>query len=677
MSRNRRRIKVVVASGVLAMGVLAAPASAELRYFVVHMEDGTSTLVVVDAPRDVPASQVPMPETPSPVVTVKEVDPPPTATETPFGTPTPFETPTATPTETATPTPTQAPDRVDIPQETTQTPADRPHGGKDEGDDDKDGKGGSKDADKKDRADKDKKKGKDDDQAHIPSSGDISPIQQRIPNVFIKNFRIPPFLLPIYQAAGIEYGVQWEVLAAINEIETDYGRNLNVSYAGAVGWMQFMPSTWKMWGVDANRDGRADPYNPVDAIFSAARYLKAAGATDDLEGAIFAYNHADWYVDDVLFRARSLSALPSDLVGSLTGLADGRFPVTARSRYTEAGKNAALVKSAPGAEVVAVNDGRIIRATRHSVVLEDVYGNRYSYRGLGGVVGMRAIARRQGAIPVTKERLFAHPQRVLARQARAGGPHEVRKGMRVLAGTVLGRLDARGTMTFKVRPAGKNAPWITPVPILKGWRLLDSTALYRLAHAPDEPTVGQVLLMPKDALTRLVLRDPGISLYDCGRDDIKAGLIDRRVLATLGFLSAAGLDPTVTSLECGHSYLTSSGNVSEHTTGTAVDIAAINGKPILGNQGLESITDVTIRRLLTLQGNMEPHQIISLMLYPDAHNTMALPDHDDHIHVGFAPVVTGSGRRMEQVLRPDQWRQLANRLRTIEYPRLRHPRSSR
>ena len=99
-----------------------------------------------------------------------------------------------------------------------------------------------------------------------------------VPNFFIDSFRIPPFLLPIYQAAGIEYDVPWQVLAAINEIETDYGRNLSVSSAGAVGWMQFLPSTWRQWGVDANGDGIADPYNPVDAIFTAARYLQAAGA---------------------------------------------------------------------------------------------------------------------------------------------------------------------------------------------------------------------------------------------------------------------------------------------------------------------------------------------------------------------------------------------------------------
>ena len=96
----------------------------------------------------------------------------------------------------------------------------------------------------------------------------------------------------------------WQILAGINEIETDYGRNLSVSSAGAVGWMQFLPSTWKTWGLDANGDGVADPYNPVDAIFAAARYLHAAGASKNISQAIFAYNHASWYVQSVLLRAK-------------------------------------------------------------------------------------------------------------------------------------------------------------------------------------------------------------------------------------------------------------------------------------------------------------------------------------------------------------------------------------
>ena len=110
----------------------------------------------------------------------------------------------------------------------------------------------------------------------------LGPAPVGVPNFFIDHFRIPPFLLPIYQAAGIQYSVPWQVLAAINEIETDYGRNLKVSSAGALGWMQFMPSSWETYGVDANGDGVKDPYNPVDAIFAAARYLKAAGADTDL-----------------------------------------------------------------------------------------------------------------------------------------------------------------------------------------------------------------------------------------------------------------------------------------------------------------------------------------------------------------------------------------------------------
>src|SRR4029453_12636793 len=156
-----------------------------------------------------------------------------------------------------------------------------------------------------------------------------------VPNFIIRKFRVPPFLLPIYQAAGVEYGVRWEVLAAINEIETDYGRNLNVSSAGAVGWMQFIPSSWRMYGTDANKDGEKDPYNPVDAIFAAARYLKAAGSDNDLRRAIFAYNHADWYVDSVMMRARVISGLPADLVGSLTGLTEGRFPVRGSATYAD------------------------------------------------------------------------------------------------------------------------------------------------------------------------------------------------------------------------------------------------------------------------------------------------------------------------------------------------------
>ena len=102
-----------------------------------------------------------------------------------------------------------------------------------------------------------------------------------VPNFVIDSFEIPPFLLPIYQACGTEYGIPWEVLASINKIETGFGTNLNVSSAGAVGWMQFLPSSWEAFGVDANGDGRKDPYNPVDAICAAANYLELAGGNEE------------------------------------------------------------------------------------------------------------------------------------------------------------------------------------------------------------------------------------------------------------------------------------------------------------------------------------------------------------------------------------------------------------
>jgi murein DD-endopeptidase MepM/ murein hydrolase activator NlpD/outer membrane biosynthesis protein TonB len=118
----------------------------------------------------------------------------------------------------------------------------------------------------------------------------------------------PSFLVPIYKQAAHRFHVPWRVLAAINQIETDYGRNLSVSSAGAVGWMQFMPATWRRWGIDADHDGHANPYSPVDAIFTAARYLQASGAAHDLPGAVFSYNHADWYVAEVLLRAHALGS---------------------------------------------------------------------------------------------------------------------------------------------------------------------------------------------------------------------------------------------------------------------------------------------------------------------------------------------------------------------------------
>ncbi len=658
-----------------------------------------------------------------------------------------------------------------------------------------------------------------------------------VPNFFIDSFEIPPFLLPIYQAAGIQYDVPWQVLAAINEIETDYGRNLSVSTAGAVGWMQFLPSTWKRWGVDANGDGIADPYNPADAIFTAARYLQAAGASKNLSQAIFAYNHAGWYVQSVLLRAQLIGGMPKGVIGALTGLVEGHFPVAAPAKYADdsvlklaktrvkTGNAAVPVTSDPntkgtaiyakqGSPVIAVNDGKIVKmgtspTLGHYVELQDATGNTYTYANLGSIPseypvpkpvsvsstsiakallapassapkqpatagsqqaapivstakaaseaknapislpvapatgGTQSTSATQSAAsqastsqpasagtqsgtgatsqpaatptisaPLVKERLFANPS--LPASYAAGGKLQVappsapqigsfdnyfsdvlhlaknqytleplKVGSVVVAGTILGRLGA-GTPTdashleFMIQPAGKDAPYIDPKPILDGWKLLEATAVYRAAgvdpfvgSGAKNATIGQILLMSKEQLQYRVLQDPNVEIYPCGRRDIEDGAIDRRILAVIEFLSASGLKPDVSGLKCGHTANASDGVDSAGSTGESVDISAINGIPIQGHQGSGSITDITVRRLLTLQGAMQPDEIVSLMSYKGQPTALSLPDHANRIQIAYTPLYGANKQvsaEVSSILQPQQWTQLINHISQISEP---------
>jgi hypothetical protein len=695
-------------------------------------------------------------------------------------------------------------------------------------------KTGGKDADE---LEKEKKKNP------LDANDIFGPAPIAVPNMVLDSFEIPPFLLPIYQACGTQYAIPWQLLAAINKIETAFGTNLSVSSAGAMGWMQFMPGTWATYGVDANGDGRKDPYNPVDAICAAARYLRAAGGTERLHQAIFAYNHANWYVEDVLELTRLYSQLPEHLITSLTGLTEGaHFPVAANARYADqitvseairkartrggvSGNVANVLSSSPdrrsvtifarpGAPVVAVNDG-VIRSFGHSkelglhVVLEDAYGNRFTYAGLGSLASTHPVPRRQrltdadfemvtpdndkmptkpasatkkpadpgaeadqgeeiaaGAPagskdarrasriaeriarraategehthrgeekghdaeghdgengteeesaapqPVNTEdsrpRLFARPHRAnnadqaaLVGQLKhpiAGGKdfetfeatardlikfnpkrYEMRplaKGSHVIGGTVLGRAlstgPGAGTVKFSIRPTGKDSPSIDPKPILDGWRLLAATDIYRAKRNNPFFTgngTGQVLMLPKSALIRRVLNDPRIEIYACGREDIASGSIDRRILALLSYLAERGFRLTITSLTCGHSYLTTSGNVSNHSLGRAVDIAALNGQPIIGNQGPGSLTEAALKAILRLQGTMAPSELISL--HELGGPSFAMADHHDHIHVGYSAIGSGGPKAAPEaveVLQPGQWSRLMRQLGRIENP---------
>jgi hypothetical protein len=142
---------------------------------------------------------------------------------------------------------------------------------------------------------------------------------------------IPPLYLSLYQRAASRYGLDWAILAGIGKVECDHGRDPDLSCtqegavnsAGAGGPMQFLASTWAKYAVDAEGDGTPDRWSPGDAIFSAANYLRASGAPEDYRRAIYAYNHAEWYVDEVLAWAGRYGAPPSasQRKGSPTSLA--------------------------------------------------------------------------------------------------------------------------------------------------------------------------------------------------------------------------------------------------------------------------------------------------------------------------------------------------------------------
>jgi hypothetical protein len=847
-SRKLRVAVTTVGSFLTVMGLAALPAASAVQCSV-PVQLLTGVVENLQVPQGVPLSKVQLPPG-AKIIGHESCPPPPNTTTTPASTtPTnPSTTPTTTTPTTTSTTPTTGgsknPKHKTPTTTTTTTPSSGPPKPNGPGKSQRPSKhrapagtvGGSKPKPKpkpkphhkkQPAKKKTKTKSRHPKRTHTgaptPSNPSFSfalpgPAPIGVPNFFIDSFRIPPFLLPIYQAAGIQFDVPWQVLAAINEIETDYGRNLSVSSAGAVGWMQFLPSTWKEWGGDYNGDGTADPYNPVDAIFSAARYLHAAGASNNLPGAVFAYNHAGWYVQSVLLRAKLIGGVPGQFVGALTGLVEGHFPVAAPSKYADdavaqlakrrvrRGNAAIPINSDPnatgvaifakkGAPVIAVNDGKVVKVGDNQTLgryleLQDATGNVYTYANLGSIprlypvprpvkVTAKQIAKQLSqqmataatpatpaptkpatagsqqstptpsaasatkqidsaskaaarsaspspsasaaprtkdaptsiVAPMVKERLFANPHR--PKSYAAGGALQIKNtapgisnfdnyfsdilhlaknqytlqplkaGAVVVAGTILGRIG-RGTksdashLEFMLRPAGKNAPQIDPKPILDGWKLLEATAVYR-AHGVDpffgpgakNPSIGQVLLMSKEQLQTRVLEDPHVQIYTCGRRDIEAGLIDRRVLGVIEFLSASGLYPTVSGLECGHSLSASTGVDAAGATGSSIDISKINGIAIDHHQGPGSITDITIRRLLTLQGAMQPDEIVSLMSYKGQSNTLSLPDHTNRIQVAFTPQFGRNGKvsaEVRNILQPGQWIKLINHLSQIPEP---------
>src|SRR5579875_1199594 len=151
--------------------------------------------------------------------------------------------------------------------------------------------------------------------AILGPSGKIVTLRARqLPVTRVRAGQQPASYLQLFKASAAEYcpGLSWTVLAAIGQIESGDGQNMGPSSAGALGPMQFLPSTWKAWGIDGfGQTGPPDNMNPYDAVPSAARLLCADGAAaggQSLRAAIYDYNHATWYVNEVLALAAEYAA---------------------------------------------------------------------------------------------------------------------------------------------------------------------------------------------------------------------------------------------------------------------------------------------------------------------------------------------------------------------------------
>ena len=168
--------------------------------------------------------------------------------------------------------------------------------------------------------------------------------------------------------------------------------------------------------------------------------------------------------------------------------------------------------------------------------------------------------------------------------------HPLRAGVQVIAGTVLGHVArpraraaaARGptSSSRSARPA-LGAPLIDPKPILDGWVALENTSIFRAKgenpFLATSPTIGQVLLESKQQLEPQVLHDGGIRLGRCGRQDVQAGRVDKRVLAMLEYLSVSGLRPTVGGLRCAQPARRGWPPTRQRRRASRLDITAVNG----------------------------------------------------------------------------------------------------
>jgi len=420
---------------------------------------------------------------------------------------------------------------------------------------------------------------------------------------------IPAMLIPIYRRAAAAYGLGPQgpnVLAAINGIETAFGTNLNVSSAGAVGWMQFMPETWAGYGVDANGDGVADPYDPEDAIFAAANYLRASGAPTDWYNAIFAYNHADWYVADVLADAGCFERLGNAVAGS--------FELSPRLQVLSCVAAKPWRKRVPAAYLDAFEKA----AARYDL-------------GRRGVWALAAVARLESNFGRTMSKAAMRKHGPLGLRGTewqrfavdGDGDGRIRRQTPADSAATLARLIwSQGDLRAGLFDHNQ-AKWYVDAVL---------TEADRLEGKCKVGTVEWALALPNVVMAPIEWDNLTI-LNEVAREDLLRGAIDPRIVGLIGAITQSH-QIVISSLRSDHSKLTAEGGVSNHYYGRAMDIAAVDGVPCTNTAPTAPCAQLAAT-LAALPAPALPRELIYCFDVDGPGPAFARSDHCDHIHAGY------------------------------------------
>jgi len=431
-------------------------------------------------------------------------------------------------------------------------------------------------------------------------SGMTAPV---FPAVSCSTTGAPVELLPIYQHASDSYGLGPQgpaILAAINGIESGFGANLGPSSAGAVGWMQFMPSTWASYGVDADGDGKADPNDPHDAIFAAASYLSAAGMPADTAGAIFAYNHADWYVAEVLANA------------GCYGTYSGTYSLT------------------PGMPLVSCTpaEGEPINK-RYMNAFEQAAG-RYDL-GKRGVWALAGVAKLESNFGKSMSKAQLQATGPLGIDRDEWNRFEIdgnndglleRSSVEDSAATLAREIWSRGDLRSGIF-LHNQASWYVD-------QVLDQAD--EMTGKCTQRSVEWNVALPTPTSAPINWANLTVS-NPLEMRDIRSGALDPRIMGLLGMITQTH-KITISALRSDHSQMTVDGNVSNHYFGRAMDIAAVDGV---------SCTDVDPsapcaqlgRTLSLLPAPLHPTELIYCFDLDGPGPAFARSDHCDHVHAGY------------------------------------------